>query len=81
MVQNSAVHQSPLDGSEARSGEFAAYARLPLDERFYASEVGEENIAFLKAQTSIKESNEIKKHIMKIQAEAYQASPSYESVE
>ena len=72
MVQNAAVHSTQKDRSEARSGEFAAYARLPLDERFYASEVGDENIAFMKAQTGIQGNEEIKQHIMKIQAYAYQ---------
>lgn len=72
MVQNSAVRSTQRDRSEARSGEFAAYARLPLDERLYASEVSDENIAFMKAQTGIKGDEEIKQHIMKIQGDAYQ---------
>lgn len=74
MVQNSVIHPTQKDDSEARSGEFAAYARLPLDERFYTSEVSDENIAFLKAQTGIHGDEEVKRHAMKIQADAYSVS-------
>lgn len=73
MVQNSAIYSEQKGDSEARDGEFASYARLlPLDSRFYASEVSDENIDFLKVQTGFKGDDEIKKHVMKIQADAYQ---------
>jgi len=56
-----------------RSGEFASIARMPLDENFY--DLREDDILFLKAHTGIDNDNELKEHVMKIQADAYQVYP------
>ena len=67
------AHPAPpaLPGTSAqdRSKEFVAYEWLPLDERYYT--LCEKDVAFLKAQTGIRDDGELKRHVMEIQAEAY----------
>ena len=44
----------------------------PLDEQLYTIE--DEGLVFMKAQTGIEDPNELKKHILAVQAEAYAVS-------
>ena len=47
--------------------EFVAY---PLDDTLYT--LGEEEIAFFKSQTGIDDEEELKRHILRLQKEAYE---------
>ena len=44
----------------------------PLDEKLYA--IDDEALDFMKKQTGIQDTEELKKHIMTVQAEAYSVS-------
>jgi len=48
-------------------------AERPLDEGFY--DLNADEVAFYKAQTGISDEDELKRHIMDVQAEAYQVFP------
>ena len=52
--------------------EFVAY---PLDETLYT--LGEEEIAFFKSQTGIDDEQELKRHILRVQKEAYEVPLRY----
>ena len=47
----------------------------PLDESLY--KLDEEGFAFMKTQTSIDDEEELKKHILAVQAEAYEVGFDY----
>ncbi|KAH9891081.1 hypothetical protein C8Q73DRAFT_792509 [Cubamyces lactineus] len=51
-----------------------ALAQVPLDEEAYSLRVEEEDLRFMRAQTGITD-EELKKHILQMQAEAYQVFP------
>ncbi|KAH9928838.1 uncharacterized protein B0H18DRAFT_1117668 [Fomitopsis serialis] len=55
-----------------RSGEFVSLDRdrMPLDEKLYR--LSEDDVAFLKLHTGIRDDDELKQHVLEVQADAYQ---------
>ncbi|KAI0053446.1 hypothetical protein FA95DRAFT_1481572 [Auriscalpium vulgare] len=63
----------PAIGESESSTVLPPHYRLPLDESFYGLDA--EESAFFKSQTGIQDDNELKNHLLEIQAAAYAVHP------
>ena len=63
--------------SSTAEGEKELAKLHPLDENEY--KIDEDGLAFMKAQTGIEDEEELKKHILAVQAEAYAVSLGFAS--
>ena len=59
-----------LSAAMTRTVPLAVHSPPPLDESLYA--LDEDELAFFKSQTGIDDEGELKKHILTIQAKAYE---------